>query len=149
MIREFLYGKEEEEKKKEKKKEIYIKIRYEDTLHKILDKRFNNLFIKDYMRVRYIIKNLSDEYLKCLAYMPEDKFFGRYFIDIKEDLEEFRRQVLCGRISKYTHDLLKYVAMCNISYYPNGRYNSDYEADECIDRGCYKLEKIKKNLLEG
>lgn len=145
MIREFLYGKEEEEKKKE----IYIEVRYEDTLRKILDKRFNSLFIEDYMRVRYIIKNLSDEYLKHLAYMPEEKFFGRYFIAIKEDLEEFRRQVLCGRISKYTHDLLKYVAMCNISYYPNGRYDSYYSADECIDRGCYKLEKIKKNLLEG
>lgn len=145
MIREFFCGKEEEEEEKE----IYTEIRYEDTLHQILDKRFNNLFIEDYMRVRYIIKNLSDEYLRRLAYMPQEKFFGRYFIDIKEDLEEFRRQVLCGRISKYTHDLLKYVAMCNISYYPNGRYNSYYEADECIDRGYYKLEKVKKNLIEG
>lgn len=118
-------------------------------LEAIMDKRFNTLVTDDYLRVKYKLKGCSDDDLKSLSIMPKAHFFPLWYFKIRDDLDEFSRQVRAGRISDYTHDLLKYVATCNYNCYPNGRYNSYYEDDEIIYYGKYTLEPIEKNLLEG
>lgn len=118
-------------------------------LEAIMDKRFNTLVTDDYLRVKYKLKGCSDDDLKYLSIMAKAHFFPLWYFKIRDDLDEFSKQVRVGRISDYTHDLLKYVAACNYSCYPNGRYNSYYEDDEIIYYGKYTLEPIEKNLLEG
>lgn len=121
---------------------------HRNQLEAIIDRRFNSL-PTDYLRVKYTLEGLEQSDLNTLSIIPKALFFGSYYTKIRDDLEEFSKQVRAGRISEYTHDLLKYVAICNYDCYPNGRYNSYYEADEIIYYGKYKLNAIEKNLLEG
>lgn len=148
VIKEFFYGKPEKCESKPTRSTLVVEPARMDLLRPIMDKRFNSLFSDDYTRVKYKLKGFDLEELKRLAYMPEYKFFKRYYKIFKDDLEEFKQQVLLGRISEYTLDLLTYVSILNIKYYPNGRYDR-WIPDEMIVNRQYELKLIEKNLLEG
>lgn len=148
VIKEFFYGKSEKRESKFTRSTWEVEPARMDLLRPIMDKRFNSLFSDDYTRVKYKLKGFDLVERKQLAYMPEYKFFKRYYKIFKDDLEEFKQQVLVGRISEYTLDLLTYVSILNISYYPNGRYDR-WIPDEMIVNKQYKLKLIEKNLLEG
>lgn len=143
FIKELKY---EREIRKEQKERSYL--RYFKRLQTLLDKRFNTLDSSEYTRVKYKLKGFDTSELKSLSLLPERLFFQEYYDMLEEPLQEFRRQVEVGRISEFTHDLLKYVSLCSYGAYPNGRYER-WIPDEMICNGNYKLVKIKKNLLEG
>ena len=123
-------------------------LRYEDMLLSILRKRYETLDSSDYIRVKYKLDGFSNSELKTLSLLPEPLFFGKHVEKISNSLEEFKAQVQIGRISKYTYDILKYVAICNVAAYPNGRYDIRIPDQMICDRQ-YKLIPIEKNLLEG
>ena len=124
-------------------------LKYKDKLISILDKRFNTIeTLYNYTKVKYI-SDIGISKLKHLAYMPEPKFFGEYYEIVKEDLEEYKKQLLANKVSEYTVELATFVSLCNYHRYPNGRYSSSYEADEIMVYNKYKLTPIEPNLFEG